>query len=40
MAVNVLDRDHVVRWYYRRTVPSMALDLDEVLSAARTVRDG
>lgn len=38
--IAMLDRDHAVRWYYRRTVPSMALDLAEVLSAARAVREG
>ena len=36
--IAMLDRDHVVRYYYRRTVPSLALDIDEVLAAARSVR--
>lgn len=38
--IAMLDRDHVVRWYYKRTVPSQSLDIDEVLAAARSVQEG
>lgn len=36
--IAMLDRHHVVRYYSKRTVPSMSLDVEEVLAAAAAVQ--
>jgi len=38
--VAIVDGDRVVRYYHKRTVPEAALDTDEIVAAARAVRDG